>query len=104
MIRMVLNAVKIANRITTARTMSPAMGFLSVDHCGRAADLDHVHLLTRVDHAVLVERARGPDLTLEAHDADRLVVGHALQDDRGLAHERGRPRTQERAAAHVAAG
>ena len=45
--------------------------------------------VARLDDLVLVVGARGPDLAVELHAADALVVGDPLEHDRGPADQRG---------------
>src|SRR3954453_7019489 len=56
-----------------------------------APDLEHVHTGARLDHFVVVVRARRPDLAVELHTADTLGVGDALDDGRGLPYQRRGP-------------
>src|SRR4051812_13435593 len=87
----------------TARTMSamtpasmPASFLLLADERRGALDLDHMHALPRLDDLVLVVGARPPGLALQLHAAAVLVVGDALGDQRGAAHQRGGARAQLR--------
>src|SRR3954451_2828469 len=97
MILMVCDATKSAKSRMTTSAISATTGGPPVrglrgwrsgargsrrDQRGRAADRDDLDAGAGDDDLVLVVGARGPDLAVDAHRADALVVGDALQDDR----------------------
>src|SRR3954470_10465479 len=59
-----------------------------------ALDLDDLDPPADLDDVVVVVGPRGPDLAVDAHAADPLVVGDALEDHGLLADERGGTGTQ----------
>src|SRR3954452_13258964 len=94
------------NRARTIRMIRPAVmrsPSFAHERC-RAPDLEHLHARPRLEHLVLVVRACGPDLAVQAHAADPFGVGDALDDDRALAHQRGRARLELAPGALVLAG
>src|ERR1700691_2191787 len=71
---------------------------------GGAAYLDDLDALARVDHVVLVIAARGPDLAADAHAADTLAVGDALEHGGVAPDQRGRAGADRRRQTAMAAG
>src|SRR5215207_1461350 len=105
MIRTVRAATNSANRTSTAATIKPIIPASSVaDERRGAPDLHYVHARARLDHAVVVVGARGPDLALQAHAAQAGVVVDALEHDRGLTDEGGRPGADLRGYVQMALG
>src|SRR3954452_8208347 len=77
------------NRARTIRMIRPAVmrsPSFAHERC-RAPDLEHLHARPRLEHLVLVVGTRRPDLAVQAHAADPLGIGDALDDDGALAHE-----------------
>src|SRR5436305_12942598 len=90
---------------TTRITMAAVMRSPSFAHeRGRAPDLEHLHARPRLERLVLVVRAGGPDLAVEAHAADPLGVGDALDDGGVLPHQGRGARLQRAAGALVLTG
>src|SRR5215213_10720808 len=94
------------NTAITISAMTPASTRASSfrDERRGAPDLDDLDPLAGVDDLVVVVGPRGPDLTIDPHAADALVVGDALDDHPGLADERGRAGAQLGRHAPVPAG
>src|SRR3954454_2252380 len=93
----------------TARTISairPAVIAVSSfrDERRGAPDLDDLDPLAGLDDVVVVVRAGGPHLAVDAHAADTLVVGDALHHHPGPPHQRRRAGAQPRRLAAVRAG
>src|SRR6201999_693545 len=84
------------NRARTIRTIRPAVmrsPSFAHERC-RAPYLEHLHARPRLERLVLVVRAGGPDLAVQAHAADPLGIGDALNDDGMLPHQRGGARLE----------
>src|SRR5215470_6850373 len=103
MIRTVFAATKMAKRTSTSATINPTIPASSIAYqrC-RALDLHDVHTRARLDDVVLVVRARGPHLALDAHLAHAVVVDDALGDDPRAPDEGRRPGAQLRRHGDVA--
>src|SRR3954452_5703388 len=89
-VRAARNSTKIA---MTMRTMTPASMAAPVLDLGherrRAPDLHDMDAASGLVRVGVVVRPRGPDLSLEPHGADVLVVGDTFEDDGRLTDERG---------------
>src|SRR3954453_5071504 len=89
-VRAARNSTKIAMTMRTMTPASMAAPVLDLGHERRRApaphDMNPPPGLVRVG---VVVRAGGPDLPLEPHRADVLVIGDTFEDDRRLTDERG---------------
>src|SRR3954471_6680420 len=112
MMRMVCDATMSAKTRTTTRAIRaatsspPGGGDRSSwgDERRGAADLDDLDLGAGGDDVVLVVGACRPDLAVDAHRADALVVGDALQHDGVAADQGGGTGPDLRRRVHVALG
>src|SRR3954468_8625981 len=82
-----------ANTTSTTATIRPAISCLLLlcHERRRAPDLHDMHPGARLDHDVVVVAASGPDLPVDPHAPDALVVGDALEHDRAAADQRRGP-------------
>src|SRR3954463_8528371 len=83
-------AVMNTNSARTIRTIKPAVmrSPSLADERRGAPDLEHVDLRPGFDDLVVIVGPGGPDLAVELHAADTFGVGDALDDRRGLPHQR----------------
>src|SRR5947209_13833946 len=91
---------------TTIATITPAIAPLLLfgDERRSAPYLHHLHAGPRLDHVILIQRPRGPDLAVNLHTADALRVRDPLQHDRRLAHQRSGTGAQLRRRAQMRPG